>query len=400
MTDRQCTVFTNVKVISSERVIEKAVVVVENGRIQDVLHDHGNWDSFSGVKVDGQGCYLAPGFIDLHCHGGGGHDFMDATPEAFIGACKTHSQFGTTTLLPTTLAGDDNDLKQTFEVFHQVKNMDYNGARMPGLHLEGPYFSVEYKGAQDEKYIRNPNPDDYNRIYEWSKGAIIRWSAAPELEGAELFAEFLADKGIVASIAHTAASYEDVVLAFQKGFGLVTHLYSCMSTITRRKGYRIPGVVESAYLIDDIKAELIADGCHLPPALLQLAYKFKGADKLVLVTDSMRGAGMPDGESILGSLKHGQRVIVENGVAYLPDREAFAGSVCTADRLVRTMVKQAGVPLSDAVKMITATPAEIIGMSASKGTVAKGFDADLVLFDDDIKIKLTMINGRVVYQSD
>ena len=400
MRDSKCTVFTNVKVITPDRVIENAAVVVENGRIQDVLLDHESRHALDGVKIDGQGCYLAPGFIDLHCHGGGGHDFMDASPEVFIGACETHSRFGTTTLLPTTLAGDDDDLRQTFEVFHQVKDKEYNGARMPGLHLEGPYFSVEYKGAQDEKYIRNPQPEDYHRIYEWSQGAIIRWSAAPELEGAGLFADFLADKGIIASIAHTAAAYEDVLDAYQKGFRLITHLYSCMSTITRRKGYRIPGVVESAYLIDDMKAELIADGCHLPPALLQLAYKSKGADRLVLVTDSMRGAGMPDGESILGSLGHGQRVIVENGVAYLPDREAFAGSVCTADRLVRTMVKEAGVPLCDAVKMMTATPAEIIGKSASKGTVAKGFDADLVLFDHAINIKLTMIDGRVIYKSD
>lgn len=170
-----------------------------------------------------------------------------------------------------------------------------------------------------------------------------------------------------------------------------------MSTITRHKGFRVPGVVESAYLIEGMRAELIADGCHLPPALLQLAYKTKGAENLVLVTDSMRGAGMPEGESILGSLRHGQRVYIEQGVAFMPDRSCFAGSVCTTDRLVRTMAHQAGVPLCDAVRMATATPARVMGWNR-KGTVAAGMDADLVLFDETIHVSLTMVEGRVVYE--
>lgn len=393
------TLFTNVRILAPGRLPGKLALVVENGKISDILPDRQDWPRFDGTVINGQEQYLSPGFIDIHCHGGGGHDFMDATPEAFIGACETHARFGTTTLLPTTLAGDEEDMSRTFDVFHQVRNNDYAGARMPGLHLEGPYFSKEYKGAQDEKYIRDPKPEEYKRLFSLANGCILRWSAAPELPGAQEFGTFLREKGIVASIAHTSASYSDVLAAYRNGFHLITHLYSGMSTITRKKGYRIPGVVESAYLIDGMKAELIADGCHLPPELLQFACKFKGTDNLVLVTDAMRAAGMPEGNSILGSLRHGQPVIVENGVAFMPDREAFAGSVCTADRLVRTMVKQAGVPLHDAVKMVTVNPAEIIGISNRKGTVAVGMDADLVLFDDNIHVHITMIEGRIRYQS-
>ncbi|HIW74032.1 MAG TPA: N-acetylglucosamine-6-phosphate deacetylase [Firmicutes bacterium] len=390
--------FTHVRLVTPERVREDRAVLVRGSRIAGVYPAQAAPAADARV-VDGKGRYLAPGFIDIHCHGGGGHDFMDATPQAFIGAAETHARTGTATLLPTTLAGDDEDLRQTFEAFRQVKQTGCRGANMPGLHLEGPYFSAEYKGAQDEKYLRCPRPADYRRIAAWADGAILRWSAAPELPGAGEFFTFLREEGIVPSIAHTSAAYDDVLEAYENGCRLITHLYSGMSTITRVRGFRVPGVVESAYLIEGMRAELIADGCHLPAPLLRLAYKGKGAENLVLVTDAMRGAGMPEGESILGSRRRGQRVVVENGVAYMPDRSCFAGSVCTADRLVRTMVQQAGVPLCEAVRMITATPAAAMGWRR-KGAVAAGMDADLVLFDEAIHVSLTMAEGRIVYQEE
>ena len=170
-----------------------------------------------------------------------------------------------------------------------------------------------------------------------------------------------------------------------------------MSTITRRNAFRYAGVVEAAYMVDDMTVEIIADGVHLPKSLLQFVYKFKGPDKIALITDSMRGAGMPDGPSILGSVKDGQSVIIEDGVAKLPDRSAFAGSVATADRLVRTMIQVAEVPLVDAIKMMTETPAKIIGIDRDKGKISIGMDADLVLFDKNINIKMTIVNGSVVY---
>lgn len=238
----------------------------------------------------------------------------------------------------------------------------------------------------------------FQKILSWSSD-IVRWSAAPELEGALQFGRFLKEQGILPSIAHTNAVYEQVQDAFESGFTHVTHLYSAMSGVRRINAYRHAGVVESAFLIDEMTVEIIADGIHLPPSLLKLVYKIKGPSAIALVTDSMRGAGMPEGESILGSLKNGQKVIIEDGVAKLADRSAFAGSVATADRLVRNMVRLADVPLKDAVRMMTATPATIIGVQKRKGTVEVGKDADIVMFDSDINIQMTMIGGKIVYNN-
>ncbi|HMF73402.1 MAG TPA: amidohydrolase family protein, partial [Flavitalea sp.] len=219
------------------------------------------------------------------------------------------------------------------------------------------------------------------------------------LKGAIEFGRYLRSQGILAAIAHTDAIYEEVLDAFENGYSLITHLYSAMSGVTRRNAFRYAGVIESAWLIDEMDVEIIADGVHLPPPLLKLAYKIKGAGKIALITDAMRAAGMPPGKSILGSLENGLSVIVEDGVAKLPDRSSFAGSVATADRLVRTMVTQAEVPLLEAVKMMTATPAAIMKVDDHKGSLVRGKDADIVIFDENITISATIINGKVVYNS-
>src|SRR5258705_6607663 len=219
----------------------------------------------------------------------------------------------------------------------------------------------------------------------------------PELKGAIEFGRYLKSKGILAALAHTDAVYEEALEAFENGYTLATHLYSAMSGVTRRNAFRYAGVIESAFLIDEMDVEIIADGIHLPSPLLKLVYKIKGADKIALITDAMRAAGMPPGESVLGNIDTGLKVIVEDGVAKLPDRSSFAGSVATADRLVRTMTQLADVPLTDAIRMITSTPARIMGVGSKKGSLVAGKDADLVIFDRDINIEMTLIKGRVVY---
>ena len=369
----------------------------ENGVIT-ALSENEIASGYSDEVYDAAGNYLSAGFIDLHTHGAGGYDFMDGSEEAFLKAAEMHARHGTTSLCPTTLSSTNDELFETFDIYNRVKKKNFSGAQFLGLHLEGPYFSYNQRGAQDPKYLRNPSPDEYLKILDASD-EILRWSLAPELEGALDFGKELRARHILPSIAHTDAIFEDILLAYQAGFSHVTHLYSCMSSITRRNAYRYAGAIEAAYMIDDMTVEIIADGVHLPKSLLQFVYKFKGADRIALVTDSMRGAGMPDGPSILGSLKRGQPVIIEDGVAKLPDRSAFAGSVATADRLVRTMVQVAVVPLPDAVKMMTATPARIIGVNDRKGRIEIGLDADLVLFDKEIDIKMTIVNGRIVYNS-
>lgn len=385
---------TNGKILTPHRFIRNHAVWVEGKTIVAIEPDNL---SFDGAEVvDAGGRYITPGFVDMHTHGAGGHDFMDGTVEAFLGATEMHARHGTTALVPTTLTSDMEELHHTLSVFREASALNVKGSVMLGIHLEGPYFSLKQSGAQDPKYIHDPDPAEYEPIVENYKD-IIRWSAAPELKGAMEFGRFMTRHGILPSIAHTDAIYEEVIEAFENGFTHMTHLYSAMSGVTRRNAFRFAGVIESAFLIDEMTVEIIADGIHLPQSLLQLIYKTKGASRTALVTDSMRAAGMPGGTSILGSLKGGQEIIVEDGVAKMPDRKAFAGSVATADRLVRTMVNLAGVNLQETIQMITSTPARICGVYDQRGSIAVGKLADLVIFDDQIRIYKTIINGNIVY---
>jgi len=252
-------------------------------------------------------------------------------------------------------------------------------------------------GAQDPRYIRNPDPEEYTKILEYGD-MIRRWSAAPELPGAITFAKYAHRKGVLMSMGHTDAIYEEALEGFENGYTLATHLYSGMSGVHRKNAYRYAGVIEAAFLIDDMDVEIIADGIHLPSPLLKLVHKIKGPARTALITDAMRAAGMPPGESVLGNINEGLKVIVEQGVAKLPDRSAFAGSVATADRLVRTMITQAGISLLEAVQMMTSTPASILGILDRKGSLVAGKDADLLIFDEDIQIQMTMIKGQIVYE--
>lgn len=382
--------------ITPSGLIEGGCVLVSGGKILEVSQNDVEFEG--ATLIDAKGMYISPGFIDLHVHGGGGHDFMDNTVEAFLEIAKTHAKYGTTALTPTTLSSEKADLLETLRIYEIANEQNTHGAQFMGIHIEGPYFSMKQRGAQDPRYIRNPDPKEYLEILNYSKH-ITRWSAAPELEGALEFADRLKSRGILTAIAHTDAIYEEVMEAWDRGFTHATHFYSCMSGVSRRNAYRYAGVVESAYLLDDMTVEIIADGVHLPAALLKLVYKIKGANTTALITDAMRAAGMPPGPSILGSLKDGLPVIVEDNVAKLTDRSAFAGSVATADILVRNMMELAGVPLLDAVKMITSTPAKIMKIDALKGSLTVGKDADLVIFDERINIETTMVKGKMVYSN-
>lgn len=385
---------TGGRVLTPMRLIENGMVSIENGKIAYV----GAYDSaeIRGDMIDAGGQIVSPGFIDIHTHGGGGHDFMDGTVEAFLGASALHASHGTTCLLPTSLSSSDEELIDMLHVFKEAAAKNKFGAEMPGCHLEGPFFSLAQCGAQDPKYITPPDPVRYEKILEEGKGSILRWSLAPELPGAMQFIRRLREEGIVASIGHSDATDKVAVEAIENGCHHMTHLYSGMSALVRIKSYRYPGLIESAWLFDEFTSEIIADGCHLPQSLLRHCYRTLGTNRLCLVTDSMRGAGATSGETLLGSLKAGQPCIIEDGVAKLPDRSAFAGSVATADRLVRNMKDLAGAPLTDAVKMMTMTPARIMGLK-NKGILAPGYDADIVLFDDDIHISRTICGGKTIY---
>ncbi len=384
----------NGRIITPQGIINGGAILIENGLIKAI--SDSNFDAHDAIEIDAAGKYISPGFIDIHLHGGGGCDFMDNTVDAFLTIANTHARYGTTAMLPTTLTSSKEELLETLRIYELADKQNSNGTAFIGMHLEGPYFALSQCGAQNPRYIRDPDEAEYKEILA-STNVVKRWSAAPERKGAIEFGKYVTSKGVLASIAHTDAVYEDVIEAFENGYTLATHLYSGMSGVTRRNAFRYAGVVESAFLIDEMDVEIIADGIHLPAPLLKLVYKIKGPDKIALITDAMRAAGTSAKESILGNLTNGLKVIVEDGVAKLPDRTAFAGSVATANQLVMNMVKIAGVPLLEAVKMATATPAAIMKIIDKKGSLELGKDADIAIFDDDFSVQMTIVKGKVVY---
>ncbi|WP_118194954.1 N-acetylglucosamine-6-phosphate deacetylase [Albibacterium indicum] len=387
---------TNGRVITTQRIISDATVLIVDNKISEI--GAGDIECPDAQVIDVEGKYISPGFLDIHIHGGGNHDFMDGSVDAFLAIAETHAKYGTTAMVPTTLTSEKENLLNTLSLYEEANRINSKGSQFLGMHLEGPYFAMNQRGAQDPRYIRNPDPKEYEEVISKSS-CISRWSAAPELPGSLEFGRYLRENGILAAIAHTDAVYEEVVDAVECGYSLATHLYSGMSGVTRRNAHRYAGVIESAFIIDSMDVEVIADGIHLPAPFLRLIYKIKGPDRIALITDAMRGAGMPPGESILGNKDSGLKVIIEEGVAKLPDRTAFAGSVATADRLVRNMIELADVPLVEAVKMMSITPARIVGVDSNKGSLMVGKDADIVVFDEKINIFMTMVNGNIVYKN-
>ena len=361
-------------------------IYFENGRIVEV----SDKEKAAENTYDMTGCYVSPGFIDIHTHGGGGYGF-DKDAEEIVKAARFHMQHGTTTIAPTVSAAPfDCMAASVCEIEKAMQDPTFEGTLL-GAHLEGPYLSVAQAGAQGKGFITNPKAEDYLPLIEAHKGAISRWTYAPENdEGAE-FAKALLKNGIVASAGHTDAIYDDMLAAKENGCKLVTHLYSCTSTITRDHGFRRLGVIESAYLWDDMYVEIICDGKHLPPELIKLIYRIKGPEKIALITDSLTLAGT----DVTHGWMQSTEFIIEDGVCKLMDRSAFAGSIATANRLLRVAVQDAQIPLVEAVGMLTAIPARIMGL-ASKGTLMPDADADFAVFDENFEIKSVFAKGKKV----
>ncbi len=387
--------FYNGKVILGNTIAPEGTAVYTDGdRIIAVTKEEKPFD----VGHDAGGKYISPGFIDIHVHGGGGGDFMDCTVDAFLAAAELHAKFGTTVLLPTASSGVIEEYIGMFEVLDEANAKNTKGAYMPGIHLEGPYFALAQAGAQNPEYITPPKPEDYNLLLEKYGDKLARWSSAPELPGSKEFARACIDNNVVVAVGHSDADYDTVMEAYDWGYQLITHLYSGCSTVHRKNAFRISGVVEAAYMIDGMDVEIIADGCHLPASLLKYIVKFKGVDRISLITDALRGAGGPEGGTfIAGSLKNGYDVVIEDGVAKLMDRTAFAGSISTTNRLVRNMMKLADCTLLDSVRMMTANPARMANLK-DRGAIREGNFADIIIFDDDINVSLTMVNGNVVFE--
>ncbi len=386
------TKLTGGRVILQDEVRNDISIYFEDGTITAVTSDDLPFDTL----IDADGAYIAPGFVDIHTHGAADCDFCDGTAEAFLTAAEMQARHGATTVIPTATSGDTATTLKTTQALSEAQSRNALGADMPGLHFEGPYFAYSQRGAQDPRHLRDPRPEDYMPILDMSP-SLMRWSIAPELPGAFDLARECVRRGIVVAIGHSDAEYEQAEAAFEAGFTHVTHLYSSMSTVHRRDLYRHGGVVEAAYLNDDMTVEIIADGKHLPKELLQLVYKIKGAKNIALITDSMRGAGMPDGKTMLGNKDNGLPCIIDDGVAKLPDLSAFAGSVATFDRLVRNMVYLAGIPMPEVIQMASTTPARIMGLK-DRGALFAGLRADIVIFNDEIEMQTVIVKGKTIYR--
>ena len=332
---------------------------------------------------------LSAGWIDMHTHGGGGHPFLDGTEEDVIEGCLFHLRHGTTSILPTLSAAPFPAMRAAVAAIEAARRSGRFPGTILGAHMEGPYLSAAQCGAQCPRFITPPQPAEYEALLADYPGAVVRWTYAPENDPDGVFCRCLRAHGVVPSAGHTDAILSDMDTAIENGCRLVTHLYSCTSTVTREFGFRRLGVIEATFLRDELSCEIIADGRHLPPELIRMILKIKGEDAVALVTDSLALAGTTAREGVMA----GTEYLIEDGVCKLRDRSAFAGSIATADDLLRVVTRDCGVPLARAVKMMTKTPARILGIRA--GRLERGFPADLVAFSaPEIAVRRVFLGGK------
>lgn len=376
----------NGQILTPQGWLKDGSVLISDGKILEITNS--DLAVIGATVIDAKGMFIVPGFISMHCHGGGGHDFTEGTPEAFKTAAAAHLKHGSTTIFPTLSSTTFENIRLAAATCDQLMAENADTTIM-GLHIEGPYLNENMAGTQWKEFVKNPDPEEYKALVESTK-CIKRWDISPELPGAHDFARYMTSKGILTAITHTEAEYQEIKDAFAAGFTHAAHFYNAMPGFHKRREYKYEGTVESVYLMDDMSVEVIADGVHLPATILKLVYKVKGVEKTCLVTDSLKFAGYT-GETI-----NDPNYVIENGVCKWADRQTLAGSIATADVLVQTMVKKAGIPLEDAVRMASETPARLTGIADSKGTLEKGKDADIVILDNDANVRCVFTKGKEV----
>ncbi len=380
--------------VTATGLVPHSTIDIDNGKIT-AIYDELLPTTTDIPVYDAKGAYAAPGFVDIHLHGGGGIDFMEATPEQICEACTAHARHGTTTLVPATVTAPTEETLAMIRAVREAQSM-VRTCTIAGVHLEGPFLSPVQGGAQDLDTMLTPCEETWGPLLnEWPEGMRIV-GVAPEIEGGMAFGEELQKRGIVASIAHSDAEYTDCAEALKHGYTDITHIYSGCSIVHRTNAYRHGGVVEAGLLEDGFTVQVIADGRHLPAELLKLIYKCKGASRISLITDALSPAATDWPEGTILPSCNGEDMILEDGVMKLISREAFAGSIATTDRLVRNMVQLADVPLWDAVAMASTTPARIIGMEKQKGALLQGFDADIVLLTPALQVQAVIARGEFV----
>ena len=375
----------NGKIHTPQGWLRNGSVIISDNKILEV----SNCDlPVVGAKmVDARGMYIVPGGVEIHVHGGGGRDFMEGTEDAFRTAVDAHMQHGTTSIFPTLSSSSIPMIKAAAATTEKL--MAEKDSPVLGLHLEGHYFNMKMAGGQIPEYIKNPDPNEYIPLLE-ETNCIKRWDASPELPGALQFGKYVKSKGILVSVAHTQAEFEDIKAGYDAGYTHATHFYNAMPGFHKKNEYKYEGTVESIYLMDDMTVEAIADGIHVPPTILRLIYKIKGVEKTALITDALACAASDS------KVAFDPRVIIEDGVCKLADRSALAGSIATMDRLIQTMTFQAEVPLFDVIRMISETPSKIMGVYDRKGSLERGKDADILLLDKDLNVAAVWAMGKLV----
>lgn len=428
------TVWLHGRAVTSGAVVAEAMVQVVGDRIDGVwdLNREAGPPDFRALQAEGRlpagggtvrlpnggqaeyypapEGYICPGFIDLHVHGGGGAEFMDATPAAAEAVCAFHSTHGTTALLATTWTAAPAEVCAAIAAVRSARcwagrgptaaPAGYAGAQVLGVHVEGPFISPRYCGAQDARLMRPPDAGEVGRWLaaggeagraDGASGAVWLVTMAPELPGAPELIRRLAGQGVLVNAGHTACTYAELAVGVAAGVSGITHTFNAMRPLHHRE----PGCVGGALTLNGLSCELIADALHVHHAAMALLVQARGPDAVVLVTDGVRAAGLPDGEYDLGGI----RVQLASGAVRQVDGGALAGSALTMDRAVGNLVTLVGVPVPAAVAMATLNPARRVGMADRKGRLAPGADADVTVLDAHWRARLTMVAGRVVYRA-
>ncbi|MFC9507595.1 N-acetylglucosamine-6-phosphate deacetylase [Streptomyces sp. NPDC057002] len=371
------TVLTGATVVLPTGAVQDSRLIIDGTRISRTVPENAHF-------IDVTGHYVVPGFVDLHNHGGGGGSFTSGSAEDILKGIRTHRLHGTTTLVASTVTGDMDFLSQRAGLLSELAEQ----GEIAGVHFEGPFISPCRKGAHAEDLLRDPHPADVRKLIEAARGQAKMVTLATELPGGLDSVRLLAEQGVIAAIGHTDATYEQTVQAIDAGATVATHLFNAMPPL----GHRSPGPIAALLEDDRITVELINDGTHLHPAALQLAFHHAGASRVAFITDAMDAAGFGDGRYWLGPLE----VEVADGVARLVEDGTIAGSTLTLDRAFKRAVTVDGLPVEDAVRALSATPARLLGMADRIGSLEPGKDADLVLLDADFELKGVMRRGEWV----
>jgi len=390
MTSSTRLIFSGASILTEQGWLKDHVLVVEEGRIQAIAPQQSQSTFLPAAEIIFPAGYsLVPGFIDLHIHGAKGFDVMDASAAALENISQALAEEGVTSFLATTMSAKPENIEAVLSIVNQAMSSPLAGARLLGVHLEGPFIAPGKKGAQCSEHLLMPNVTLMQRWYDLSPGTIKLVTLAPELPHALELIRYLRSVGVVVAAGHTEANYDEAMAAIAMGCSHATHLFNAMRPLHQRE----PGVVAALLLAEQVMAELIVDGVHLHPAIVKLAYALKGFERLLLVTDAMRAKCLGAGHYDLG----GQSVCVEGNTARLSD-QTLAGSVLRMPTAIKNIMNFTGCTLAQAVQMASANPAKSLGIFSAKGSIAVGKDADLVVLNANGEVVQTICAGKDVYK--